>query len=147
MSLPAIKIEGLWKECVVGRAEHHHTTFYNILASAIQAPETERFWALRDITLEVQPREVVGIIDRNGAGKSTLLKVLSRITAPTRGRVTIRGRLASLLEVGTGFHPEFSGRENIFLDGAILGITRAEIARKFDETSYLRRSKSLSTRP
>lgn len=96
-------------------------------------PDAQDFWALKDISFDVQPGEVVGVVGRNGAGKSTLLKILSRITEPTSGTAKLRGRVASLLEVGTGFHPELSGRENVYLNGAILGMSRAEVRKKFDE--------------
>lgn len=100
---------------------------------AIKGSSIEEFWALKDVSFDIHQGDAVGIIGRNGAGKSTLLKVLSKITEPSAGRVTIKGRVASLLEVGTGFHPELTGRENVYLNGAILGMTRSEIRRKFDE--------------
>jgi ABC-type polysaccharide/polyol phosphate transport system ATPase subunit len=99
----------------------------------VQGDEVEDFWALQGVSFDVKQGEVLGIVGRNGAGKSTLLKILSRITEPTEGRITLRGRVASLLEVGTGFHPELTGRENIFLNGAVLGMTQREIRKKFDE--------------
>ena len=142
----AIRIEGLSKryrvEHAAARGAHGYRTLRDGIARRLTAPfrrarttgeQAEDFWALRDVGFEVRPGEVVGIIGRNGAGKSTLLKILSRITKPTTGRVVLRGRVGSLLEVGTGFHPELTGRENIYLNGAILGMTRGEIARKFDE--------------
>src|SRR5205807_4127855 len=107
----------------------------NLATGRIVSPHqtTEEFWALKDVSFDVKRGDVVGIIGRNGAGKSTLLKILSRITEPTEGRVTVKGRVASLLEVGTGFHQELTGRENIFLNGAILGMTQRDIRKRFDE--------------
>jgi lipopolysaccharide transport system ATP-binding protein len=139
---PIVKVENLGKQYRLGGAESAYETLREALVRAAQAPfgrwrrdaDDGRFlWALKGVNFEVRPGEVVGIIGRNGAGKSTLLKVLSRITEPTTGRVELYGRVGSLLEVGTGFHPELTGRENIFLNGAILGMRREEIAQKFDE--------------
>jgi lipopolysaccharide transport system ATP-binding protein len=138
-----IKVQGISKQYRIGAREAAYGTLRESIVGAIRAPlrglrksgktPYETIWALKDVNLEVRPGEVLGIIGRNGAGKSTLLKILSRITEPTSGRVELYGRLGSLLEVGTGFHPELTGRENIYLNGSILGISRKEIARKFDE--------------
>ena len=137
---PIISVEGLGKSYTI---RHEGQTHYKSLREELfKLPKRllsrggqsqEEFWALRDVNFDIMPGDRVGIIGRNGAGKSTLLKLLSRITEPTTGRITLRGRVASLLEVGTGFHPELTGRENIFLNGAILGMSRAEVRRKFDE--------------
>jgi lipopolysaccharide transport system ATP-binding protein len=140
----ALRADGLGKTYRIGMQRHRYLTLRDALtetavriarapSSLIRRGGDEYLWALRDVSFELRHGEVLGLVGSNGAGKSTLLKVLSRITPPTTGRAVIRGRVGSLLEVGTGFHPELSGRENIFLNGAILGMRRNEIARKFDE--------------
>lgn len=142
--MPAIRIQNLSKEYVIGGRPRPRETFREMLAEAFMSPyrryrrlkgdvsKEERFFALKDVSFEVAPGEVVGIIGENGAGKSTLLKILSGITGPTAGRVELTGRTSSLLEVGTGFHSELTGRENIFLNGALLGMGKEEIREKFD---------------
>ena len=148
MSSQAISVEGLSKQYRLGKAVRYKSIRdsiagaatkpfraigHTLSGSAREPNKTDTIWALKDVSFEVDQGEVLGIIGRNGAGKSTLLKVLSRITEPTKGRAEVYGRVGSLLEVGTGFHPELTGRENMYLNGAILGMTRREITRKFDD--------------
>src|SRR6185295_9116634 len=148
MAGTVIRVEGLGKQYQIGVPQARHSSLRERLAAScvrcfwqfqragqdgIGDSQTEMIWALKDISFQVEQGEVLGVIGRNGSGKSTLLKILSGITDPTTGEADITGRAGSLLEVGTGFHPELSGRENVYLNGAILGIKKAEIERKFDE--------------
>jgi lipopolysaccharide transport system ATP-binding protein len=141
---PIVRVESLSKQYVLGSRESAYATLRESVVEAVLTPfqllrgqnggrNKETIWALQDLNFEVAPGEALGVIGRNGAGKSTLLKILSRITQPTTGRAELFGRVASLLEVGTGFHPELTGRENIYLNGAVLGMKRSELDRKFDQ--------------
>lgn len=153
-----IRVQNLGKKCLIRHRQEgsRYKVLRDVMAdkfkhifnpkSKIQNPKREEFWALKDISFEIKQGETVGIIGRNGAGKSTLLKLLSRITEPTAGRIELEGRVASLLEVGTGFHQELTGRENIYLNGAVLGMTRSEVRKKFDKiVSFAEVEKFLDT--
>ena len=146
MTMMAISVEGLGKRYAIGQSRSSDDGLRHVIETAIRSPlarlrrrrppgpgAREEFWALRDVDFEVEHGERFGIIGHNGAGKSTLLKLLARVTPPTAGTIRLRGQVGALLEVGTGFHAELTGRENIFLNGAILGMGRREIAAKFDE--------------
>ena len=139
---PVVHAEGLGKRYLLGDSIGGYSRLTEDLGNVVgrvfgrrptHEPDAREIWALKDVSLEIGEGDIVGVVGRNGAGKSTLLKVLARITEPTEGRAVIRGRVGSLLEVGTGFHPELTGRENVFLNGAILGMRRAEIRAKFDD--------------
>ncbi|MFA7701967.1 MAG: ATP-binding cassette domain-containing protein, partial [Patescibacteria group bacterium] len=146
--MPIIEVKNIGKKYNISHRQGGYLTLRDVLTNVFSNPfrflkqkakvvagltKTEEFWALKDISFNVEKGEVIGIIGHNGAGKSTLLKILSQITPPTTGEIRIDGRVGSLLEVGTGFHPELTGRENIFLNGAILGMERSKIIEKFDE--------------
>src|SRR5215216_212417 len=132
---PILEVQGIAKKYRIQHLAGGYLSLREKVLNVIkfQKSKTEDFWALNGVSFSVNPGESIGIIGRNGAGKSTLLKILSRITPPSKGRILTRGRIASLLEVGTGFHPELTGRENIFFNGSLLGMKRKEIERKFDE--------------
>ncbi|HZL34680.1 MAG TPA: ABC transporter ATP-binding protein, partial [Tepidisphaeraceae bacterium] len=146
MPAPIITVDRLGKAYILGQTVNRNATFREAIMDLAKSPvdrwrrrfappekHADAFWACKDISFDVQRGEVMGLVGRNGAGKSTLLKLLSRITEPSEGKARLKGRVASLLEVGTGFHPELTGRENIYMNGAILGMKRHEIKRKFDQ--------------